>query len=127
LAALALGLWFPKVFTRLLVMSPSIWWHDCAIYGMVDQLKEKPPLKIWLDTGTNEPGWERARELRDRLLEVGWRLFDDLEYFEAEGGDHSERAWAARVDPALRFLFPPLPAPVKARTRRSQLFAWARR
>ena len=26
-----------------------------------------------------------------------------------EGADHSEGAWARRVDPALRFLFPPLP------------------
>lgn len=127
LAALALGLWFPNVFTRLLVMSPSIWWHDCAIYGMVDQLSEKPPLKIWLDTGTREPGWERAGELRDRLVEVGWRLFDDLEYFEAEGADHNERSWAARVDPALRFLFPPLPEQVKPRPRRSRLLTWARR
>jgi predicted alpha/beta superfamily hydrolase len=127
LAALTLGFWFPNVFARLAVMSPSIWWDDCAIYGIVDKIKEKPPLKIWLDTGTNEPGWERARELRDRLVEKGWRLFDDLGYFEAAGGDHSERAWAARVDPALRFLFPPLPAPAKARTRRSQLFTWARR
>jgi predicted alpha/beta superfamily hydrolase len=127
LAALTLGLWFPNVFTRLAVMSPSIWWDDYAIYRIVDELKEKPPLKIWLDTGTNEPGWERARELRDRLVEKGWRLFADLEYFEAEGADHSERSWAARVDPALRFLFPPLPPPVKARPRRSQLFACARR
>jgi hypothetical protein len=25
---------------------------------------------------------------------------------EAQGADHSEGAWAARVEPALRFLFP---------------------
>ncbi len=69
----------------------------------------RPPLKIWLDTGTLEDGWERARELRDRLVDKGWRLHDDLHYLEADGSDHSEGAWAARVDPALRFLFPPLP------------------
>ncbi|MEP7078876.1 MAG: alpha/beta hydrolase-fold protein [Chthoniobacterales bacterium] len=109
LATLALGLWFPNVFTRLAVMSPSIWWHECAIYGMLDQLYERPPLKIWLDTGTHEEGWERARVLRDLLVEKGWRLYDDLHYLEAEGADHSERAWAARVDPVLRFLFPPPP------------------
>ena len=32
LATLALGLWFPNVFTRLMVMSPSIWWDDCAMF-----------------------------------------------------------------------------------------------
>jgi hypothetical protein len=66
-------------------------------------------LKIWLDTGTREEGWERARELRDRLVLKGWRLHDDLHYLEADGSDHSEGAWAARMDPVLRFLFPPLP------------------
>ena len=114
LATLALGLWFPNYFTRLAVMSPSIWWDDCAIYDIVDEVDEmaKPPLKIWLDTGTHEPGWERAAALRDRLLEKGWRLHDDLHFLEVEGADHSEGAWAARIDPVLRFLFPPLPPPV---------------
>jgi predicted alpha/beta superfamily hydrolase len=111
LATLALGLWFPNYFTRLAVLSPSIWWDDCAIYDIVDEIDEtaRPPLKIWLDTGTHEPGWERAASLRDRLTEKGWRLHDDLQYLEVEGADHSEGAWAARVDPVLRFLFPPSP------------------
>jgi predicted alpha/beta superfamily hydrolase len=124
LATLVLGLWFPNYFTRLAVMSPSVWWDDCAIYKIVDALDEtaKPPLKIWLDTGTHEEGWERTRELRDRLVEKGWRLHDDLHYLEADGSDHSEGAWAARLDPVLRFLFPPLPPPV-ATPRRLRLAA----
>src|SRR5882762_9283664 len=105
LLTLSLGLWFPNVFTRLIVMSPSIWWDDCVIYKMVEELDKKLLLKIWLDTGTREPGWERTRGLLNRLIEKGWRLGDDLSYTEIEGGDHSEGAWAARVAPALRFLF----------------------
>jgi predicted alpha/beta superfamily hydrolase len=115
LATLTLGLWFPDVFRRLAVLSPSIWWDDCVIYRIVDQLKKKPPLKIWLDTGTNETGWERARELRDRLVEKGWRLDDDLEYVEAQGADHSERAWGERFEAVLRYLYPPLPPGMKER------------
>jgi predicted alpha/beta superfamily hydrolase len=107
LVTLAIGILYPHVFRRLIVMSPSIWWDDFAIYRLVDSIEEKAPLKIWLDTGTAEPGWQHARELRDRLVEKGWRLFNDLQYLEAKGADHSEAAWAARVDPALRFLFPP--------------------
>ena len=109
LATLALGLWFPNVFRRLAVMSPSVWWDNCVIYKMVDDLDEeaRPPLKIWLDTGTNEPGWERARILRDGLVEKGWRLYDDLQYVEVEGANHSESAWGHRFDTVLRFLFPP--------------------
>lgn len=122
LATLVLGLWFPHVFTRLAVMSPSIWWDDCAIYKMIEALDEerKPPLKIWLDTGTLEPGWERARVLRDGLVEKGWRLHADLHYLEAEGGDHSEGAWAGRIDAVLRFLFPP-PPPMTVKPRQPRL------
>ena len=96
-------------------MSPSIWWDDCVIYKIVDAIDStaRPPVKIWLDTGTHEPGWERARVLRDRLVEKGWRLHGDLHYLEADGSDHSEGAWAARVDPMLRFLFPPPPSAAK--------------
>jgi len=47
--------------------------------------------------------------LRDALIEKGWRLHDDLHYFEDEGAGHTEAAWAHRFDPALRFLFPPTP------------------
>src|SRR5438270_6206381 len=59
LATMALGLWFPNVFTRLAVMSPSVWWDDGVIYDMVEAIQDgaRPPLKIWLDTGTFEPGW----------------------------------------------------------------------
>jgi predicted alpha/beta superfamily hydrolase len=105
-------------------MSPSVWWDDCAVYKIVDAIDEtaRPPLKIWLDTGTREEGWERARELRDRLVLKGWRLHDDLQYLEADGSDHSEGAWAARMDPVLRFLFPPLP-PGTETSRRPRLAA----
>jgi len=114
LLTLSLGLWFSHVFQRLVVMSPSVWWDNQVIVKMVEQLPEKLPLKIWLDTGTHEPGWERARILREALVEKGWRLYDDLQYAEVEGADHSEGAWATRVDPALRFLFPPPPPTPKA-------------
>ncbi len=113
LATLTLGLWFPETFNRLAVMSPSIWWDDCAIYRILDKVRDRPSLKIWLDTGTLEPGWERARDLRDRLVEWGWRVDDDLHYAEVEGGNHSEGAWAARFEAVLRFLYPPLPLGMK--------------
>jgi predicted alpha/beta superfamily hydrolase len=106
LVTLAIGILYPHVFTRLMVMSPSIWWDDFAIYRLIDSIQQKPPLKIWLDTGTAEPGWQQARELRNRLGEKDWKTHRDLEYMEAAKANHTEAAWAARVEPALRFLFP---------------------
>lgn len=116
LATLSLGLWFPDVFTRLAVMSPSIWWDGRVLYDIVDAIEQeaRPPLKIWLDTGTSEEGWEHARGLRDRLVEKGWRLHDDLYYVEDEGAGHTEAAWGHRLDAALRFLYPPPPLLVAA-------------
>ncbi len=107
LLTMALGLWSPNIFRRLAVMSPSVWWDDQVIVHIVSKLEKKLPLRIWLDTGTHEPGWEKARMLRDALIEAGWQLDDDLQYTEAEGADHSEGSWSLRVDPMLRFLFPP--------------------
>lgn len=106
LVSICLGLTFPKVFSRLAVMSPSIWWDDAILFKYIDGLKRALPLKIWLDTGTEEPGWNRARVLRDCLLEKGWRMGETFRYLEVPGATHSEGAWAARIDQVLKFLYP---------------------
>ncbi len=106
LVTLAIGILYPEKFRRLMVMSPSVWWDNFAIYRLVDSIEQKPPVRIWLDTGTAEPGWEQTRELCKRLVEKGWTPGKDIQYMEADHGDHSEADWAARVEPALRFLFP---------------------
>jgi len=106
LLTMCVGLWYPDIFSRLLVMSPSVWWDDGVVLKTVEELDRKLPLKIWLDTGTAEPGWENTRKLRDLLIDKGWRVDDDLQYMEDEKASHTEATWGRRVDPALRFLFP---------------------
>ena len=32
---------------------------------------------------------------KEKLVRKGWRLGEDLSYFEDEGAEHNERAWAA--------------------------------
>jgi predicted alpha/beta superfamily hydrolase len=108
LVSLYLGLRYPTIFSGLAVVSPSVWWRDRAILKTVAALREKPNLRIWLDIGTKEStkAVPDTRALRDALISKGWQLGEDLAYFEAEGGEHTESAWAERVDPMLRFLFP---------------------
>lgn len=109
-----LGMKYPKVFGRLAVVSPSVWWADNQIVRYTEALPKKPSLRIWLDMGTkegrNEPEAQNAvngtRLLRDTLIKKGWKLEKDLKYFEAAGAEHNERAWAARVESILQFLFP---------------------
>ena len=114
LVSLYLGLKYPHTFGRVAVVSPSVWFADKQIVHYVEALSRKPSLRIWLDTGTKEGRniedaqntLANARLLRDTLVRKGWRPGKDLSYFEAEGAEHSERAWAARIKPILRFLFP---------------------
>ncbi len=104
-----LGLRYPTSFSRLAVLSPSVWWDDREILREVEALPATLPLRIWLDAGTaeGEKVLTDARALRDALVAKGWTIGDDLAYLEAPGGEHNEQSWAARIDSVLKFLFPP--------------------
>jgi predicted alpha/beta superfamily hydrolase len=110
LVSLYLGLKYPKVFGRLAVVSPSVWWDNKMIIREVQALKGRLPLRIWMDMGTKESrnpadATTAARALRDALVAKGWKENADLKYFEAVGATHDEKAWAERVAPMLKFLF----------------------
>ncbi len=108
LVSLYLGLKYPYVFSKLMVMSPSVWWDYGFILRYVKALPAKPSTRIWLDIGTKEGTFTPSyvRELRDLLIAQGWRLNADLRFKEVRGGQHNERAWAKRVGAAMRFLYP---------------------
>jgi predicted alpha/beta superfamily hydrolase len=108
LVTLYLGMRYPDVFGKLAVLSPSVWWRDRVILRFVEQLRGKTGQRIWLDIGTNEGrrALPDARALKRLLIKKDWRLGKDLEYHEIQGGKHSEYAWAERVGPMLKFLFP---------------------
>ena len=108
LVTLYLGLKYTWVFSKLAVMSPSVWWHGRAILKTVAHIQRKPDLRIWLDVGTREGrrALPDVRALRKDLVNKGWKRGKDLAYTEARGGEHSEWAWALRVGPMLKFLFP---------------------
>jgi len=114
LVSMYLGLKYPNVFGRVAVVSPSVWWGNNQIVHQVETLPKRPPLRIWLDIGTKEGGnaeeakhtVDGARLLKNALVKKGWKLEKDLKYFEAQGAQHNEKAWAARVEQILEFLFP---------------------
>ena len=107
LVSLHLGLRYAHVFSKLAIISPSAWWDNRVIIREVESLEWKPPLSIWLDIGTAEGDAVHALPpLRDALIEKGWELGSDLMYFEVPEAVHDENAWADRVEPILRFLFP---------------------
>ncbi len=92
------------VFGAGLVVSPSVWWAGEAIVAQVTAVPASALLpRVWLDVGTDEgPGAvDGARRLRAALQARGWAPA----YLEQPGAGHDEAAWAARVEPMLRFLY----------------------
>jgi predicted alpha/beta superfamily hydrolase len=114
LISLYVSLNYPALFGRPAVLSPSVWFANKQIVHYVDALPKKPRVRVWMDTGTKEgqsseeaqQTVDDARLLKDTLMKHGWRLGQDFNYFEAQGAEHNEAAWAARLEPVLTFLFP---------------------
>jgi predicted alpha/beta superfamily hydrolase len=107
LISLYLGIRYPEVYGKLAVLSPARGQVLLSLLADLDPSWQKPATRIWLDMGTGpreDPSMARA--LRDVLVERGWELGVDLQYYHAEGGLHDERAWAQRVPLFLRFLWP---------------------
>jgi enterochelin esterase-like enzyme len=113
---------YPGVFGSAMAMSPSVWWDRRVILRRIARRAEAlAGMRLWVDIGLNEgpktiddarrlaailahiakgsaPPKRPARsKKRAPALEVG--------YFEVPDADHSERSWAARLGPALTFLF----------------------
>ena len=108
LVSLHLGLKRPDVFSRLAVMSPSVWWANNQIIREVAITAERLPLRIWLDIGRREGPQikHQVRALKEMLLANGWRSGEDFQYFEFPNARHEEAAWAARFGEVLKFLYP---------------------
>jgi predicted alpha/beta superfamily hydrolase len=54
LVSLETGLLYPRVFGRLAILSPSVWWDNRSILDMVRAYKSDTRARIWLDSGTEE-------------------------------------------------------------------------
>ncbi|MBS1853739.1 MAG: alpha/beta hydrolase [Acidobacteria bacterium] len=111
LAALMAGLAYPRVFGKLALLSPSVWWDEHSILPVVESWTRPERPRIWLDAGTAEGGnpgkvIDDARRMREAFLAKGWREPAHLRYEEFEGAAHNEAAWGARFGRVLEYLFP---------------------
>ena len=79
-----------------------------AMLQYVRRTRPEPRPRIWLDMGLAEgPAMIKKCDELHRLLERrGWRDGIEMQYLRVPGARHNEDAWAKRVDPFLRFLFP---------------------
>ncbi|HEY0757955.1 MAG TPA: alpha/beta hydrolase-fold protein [Acidisarcina sp.] len=111
LVTMYLGLRYASIFGKLAVMSPSVWWDHKSILAEVNEYEGPPWPRIWLDVGEAEGARvvSDANLLHKKLALRGWRDGATLHYERVDGGTHDETAWAARMGPMLRFLFPARP------------------
>jgi len=111
LVSLYLGLKYPDVFGTIFAVSPHVWWDHGVILKQVAALPKKTAQRIWVDVGTGE-GEEYVdgvRQLRAALIAKGWKIGKELACTEDDGAQHDELAWAARVEPMLRWALAPSP------------------
>lgn len=104
LVSLYFALWHPRVFGHIAALSPSLDWDNRVALQDFARLARKPDVKLWVDMGTAEPGWEVLQLFRDILVGRGWAQGGDLEYREIPGGRHHEAAWAARIGDVLEWM-----------------------
>jgi len=107
LVSLVAGLRYPRVFGKLALMSPSVWWDEHSILPLIEAWMPERPPRVWLDTGTAEGSNPAkvvadARLMREALAAKGV----ELRYEEAQGYEHNEAAWSARFGAVLEYLFP---------------------
>ena len=103
------GVWHPGTFGLVGALSPSTWWDNTLVIGLVRGTAQSPvkPARVYLDSGdagaSNDDAADTA-SLAQAYREVGWI---SVEHLVAHGDAHEEAAWARRLPGALRFLLGP--------------------
>ncbi|MBN8725692.1 MAG: alpha/beta hydrolase [Acidobacteria bacterium] len=96
----------PDVFSKAGCMSSSFWWDNRALVRNVDISTNRPAVKFYIDAGTNNDGLPNTTSMRDALLVDGYIQGNNLYYYVANGGSHSESSWSQRINIPLTYMFP---------------------
>jgi predicted alpha/beta superfamily hydrolase len=106
----------PDVFGLAGALSPALWWANRHIISFVRAAGTPSPIRLWLDTGTEEgeptgplvefrKAVPDCRRLVKTLRAMGYQEDEDFQYEEVSGARHHELDWAQRVDRFLLYLF----------------------
>ncbi|MEZ0228762.1 MAG: alpha/beta hydrolase-fold protein, partial [Planctomycetota bacterium] len=88
---------------RVGAVSPSFWWNNQETRALVAGTASQPPVKLWIDIGTQEGGNPQSTLTNTRAVA---NLIPTAKYTEISGGQHNEAWWAARLPDVLAYLFP---------------------
>lgn len=124
----------PATFGQAACLSPAFIFKDERGADYFDLVRRvgKVPVRVYLDSGTAgelQDGAPLTRKMAALFRELGWKSAEDVKtaeppqegggtsgvdfaHFEDAGAEHNERAWRARLEKPLVFLFgrePPAP------------------
>jgi enterochelin esterase-like enzyme len=107
LAALWSHFHYPQSFGGALVMSPSLWVANQAIFVDIAAQPNPPVSRIYLDAGAREDKGkvvDAVKRMAEHLVERDYDS-DRLMWRADAKGTHSEAAWRRRLPKALRFMY----------------------
>lgn len=100
----------PEFARHHALMSPSFWItrNQEGALETLEHFRHGEPrdIRLWLDSGTHYDGERDTRAARDALLENGYTLGPDFQYYLDRGAGHNEAAWAGRLGKVFQFFFP---------------------
>lgn len=121
LSAFDIGFHHPDRFSRVGVFSGSFWWRktkfstdsgsaydddtDRIMHNLIRESAIKPPVRFWLQTGTNDETSDRNNngvidsiddtlDIIKELTKKGFAEPADIRYVEVPGGEHNQRTWS---------------------------------
>ncbi len=100
----------PDTFGMAACLSPAFGFEEGSEQRYANLVRKigRVPVRLYVDSGTGGRGQDGApatRRMVTLLRETGWKDAEDLSHFEDTGADHNERAWRARLEKPLLFLF----------------------
>ena len=95
---------YDNVFSMAGCMSSSFYHNHEKVFGMINENNGlKKNVKFYIDHG--EDGLIRGQKMYVKLTELGYVIGKDMDYFYAPGAEHTESAWADRLERPLLFFF----------------------
>ena len=107
LAALWSHFRYPEAFGGALVMSPSFWLADEAIFHFIAGRPNPAVSRVYMDAGAREDKGkvvDAVKRMAEHLVARGYDA-DRLMWRADPKGAHSEADWRRRLPKALRFMY----------------------
>ena len=106
LAAAYAGLWYADTFGLVGVISPSTWWNNEEVIGLVTarQGGSPQPARVYVDSGDSGNSSDDVTQTRALAQAYQATAGVQVQYLVGKGDTHTESAWARRLPGALRFL-----------------------